>query len=1081
MESVPGMGATMYTIGYLLADNGQVTNATQDIVLANMASSSDLYFDVDTAEELDDAFSSISSAVLMSATNARFVDQMGDNFNLQLKTSTYTVVDDNNTTDTSDDTTETKTLAPVIEIGTYTIYTRQDYEARNCTEKQIGDRTGSFNLTEVVKFSEDGTKAYSNLIDVDGDGTYGVTVNSNNGTYTISDTDDNIIGTDGVIYAKSFVYNTSATDATVEGLNIPTGTNSADLTTGSTNVLPSETFYWTIGTLYTQELAMRYYVYLEGSMEGTREAGSYPTNEYANLYYDNYLGNPSHKDTVSPVMAWKEANVSYAFYLVDENGNIIVNQTTGQTGSFANKIAVTNPVVYETVLLNSGEEVSSLDIASLGVLPDGYELYDYDGTNGATYTVNINSNTTGNWTITTTKDVHTTYVTQYDPNNTAAYSNDLTNSTVGDDYTHTIVWFAVLWKVQALPDAVVIDYGLPVDISVLTNDMFGENGKLAGVGAYSDKLNLGGYDTAMASGFGSSYKGTYGVTTANATTGKVRYTLNTSNGMQMQTYEKFAYAVNYTGTTNPGYYYDTVTVIPATTIYYEDNFLTYTASNTEWVDEGTVIEGATQSEDRPGKYSLTDANNIYGYDSVNNGMSTYSMGTAKKVHVDADSYATASFTFYGTGFDVIGMTSNTTGVIAVKVATNQAVTIGEKNYAVGDAVANKMVNTYYGYTYENGEWVAEPDEKNALYQVPVLQIESLPYGQYTVTITATYVSALDKTSTKEEGYDLYLDAVRIYDPANDGAADGTADTTIEDAYKADGEGWPSYIELRNKVIAASSFDNVANDALTTDMEGLVFIDGDSSVGDAQITDYTSYGPNNEVYLAPGQRVAFMLDTPANIENVHIGIKSANGATGTYTITNIAKANNTETGVEAGDYYGAKTATVNTTTDMYYDLSGWKNDIIVISNTGNLYNTTGVISLTNIKSTYTSDPNGTTTASEVETYSLSTASVEGEEISSNETYMYMTPAAATLTLRSVNTPVEEETPDVTVPEEPETDTTEPEEPETDVTDPDGFEGDNTDSDVTVPEEPETDITTEITNMISTVLKEVFSWLFSWKEA
>ena len=49
-------------------------------------------------------------------------------------------------------------------------------------------------------------------------------------------------------------------------------------------------------------------------------------------------------------------------------------------------------------------------------------------------------------------------------------------------------------------------------------------------------------------------------------------------------------------------------------------------------------------------------------------MSTFSLGTAKKVHVFDDGvYATASFTFWGTGFDVISMTSNTTGVPAVKI------------------------------------------------------------------------------------------------------------------------------------------------------------------------------------------------------------------------------------------------------------------------------------------------------------------------------------------------------------------------------------------------------------------------------
>lgn len=67
-------------------------------------------------------------------------------------------------------------------------------------------------------------------------------------------------------------------------MSIPAKVNADGTTTGSTNVLPKETFYWKLGTVQTTELAMRYYVYLEGSMEGTREAGSYATNNYAILY-----------------------------------------------------------------------------------------------------------------------------------------------------------------------------------------------------------------------------------------------------------------------------------------------------------------------------------------------------------------------------------------------------------------------------------------------------------------------------------------------------------------------------------------------------------------------------------------------------------------------------------------------------------------------------------------------------------------------------------------------------------------------------------------------------------------------------
>lgn len=956
--NVNGLGATMYSVGFCLAVDVEITVDSMDTVIKNIASEEEYYFRADSATDLANAFSSIGNDIAYAATNARFVDQIGANFDLQMATSKYSVVDGTTTTN--------KNLEPKIEILTYDIYTNAEAAAGIIPAgKNIGDRKGTFTVLETVTFNTNGTAAYSTLNSIGPNGET-LTAGSN-------------ILINGVIYAHTFWYNTMQTGVLVEGVDIPTGVNSDGTTKGSTNILPSETFYWKVGTVQSSELAMRYYVYLEGSMDGTKEAGSYSTNEYAVLYYDNYLGNACQKDTVSPVMAWKEANVSYAFYLVDENGNVVVNQTTGQTGSFANKIAVTNPVVHEKVLLNSDEEVSSIDIASLGVLPEGYALYDYDDTNGeigATYTVRINSNTTGSWEITTVKDVHTTYVTQYDPNDASAYSNALTTGNeLGNDYTHTIVWFAVVWKVQALPDAVVIDYGLPVDISVLINDMFGTNGKLAGVGAYSDSLNFNGYDTTLASGFGTSYVGTYGTATIDATMGKVRYI---PHSMQMNGYEKFAYAVNYTGAENAGYYYDTVTVIPATTIYYEDSFLTYTASNTGWTDEGTAIDGVTQAEDRPGAYSLTDANNIYGYDSANNRMSTFSLGTAKKVHVDADSYAKATFTFYGTGFDVIGMTSNTTGVIAVKVTDSN-----------GNKVKATMVDTYYGYTYANGEWVVAPDVEKSLYQVPVLQIKELPYGKYTVTITATYAEVLDQTTA--DGYDLYLDAIRIYDPANNGAGDGMTDTTIEDAYKADGEGWPSYTELRDKIIEQETLGNADTNTVVT---GLVFIDGNAEVGDAQIADYASCGPNNEVYIAPGQRVAFILDTPDNIASVRIGIKSADGETGTYTINNIAQTTNTETGVKAGDYYGANTTTISTTTGMYYDLTGWKNDIIVISNTGDRYNTTGVISVTNIKSTYISDPSEAVTTS-----------------------LFMTRSAAMLTLRTLNTPVENETTesDAVVPE------------------------------------------------------------------
>lgn len=998
LYTVPGLGATMFTINFDAQKDGSITEESIDKALASTASdqtgTTQYYYKVTTADALKHAFDAIGSEIAYAASNARFVDQMGDDYNLQMKTSTYSVVNGTSTTN--------KTVTPKIEIISYDIYTQADAEAGKIPPgKHIGDRKGTSKTLETVTFNVDGTKAYSDQID---GGRTNILADGTQEGYV-----------KGVIYAKTFLYNTNVADVAVNGVNIPTGTNEDGTTSGSTNVLPSETFYWKMGTVQTSELAMRYYVYLEGSMEGRKPAGSYPTNEYANLYYDNYLGNPCQKPTVSPMMAWKEANVSYAFYLVDENGDPIVNQTTGQTGTFANKIAVTNPVVYKTVTLNSSQAVEA-DVVAKNVLPEGYTLYDatYDSngslTDGATYEVEINSNSTGSWTITSKKDNKaTTYVTQYNPADSSAYSNVKQMSTTGNDYTHTVVWFAVVWSIQAIPDTVVIDYGLPVDISVLSNDMFGENGKLAAVGANSTGLSE--YTSKLKEGFGANYTGTYGTAAANTATGKVRYT---PANMQMNGYDKFAYAVNYTGAGNKGYYYDTVTVIPATTIYYEDDFVTYdsfTWSNNGWTKKseslwssaGTKKDGATQGEDRPGKYSLADANNIYGYDSVNKGMSTYSLGSAMKATVDYDNYAQARFTFYGTGFDIISMTSNMTGTIFVDVERKDGDTWKEFD--------NFVVDTYYGYKQVEGDadkdgtveenemiWVVDPDSTDSLYQVPVIKMADKPYGQYRVTIKATYDSFFDHVDPGNENgtYDFYLDAVRIYDPANDGAVDN--DTVIEDAYKADGEGWPSYIELRNKLIEANSFDKVANDKLTTDMEGLVFIDGDERVGDAQLADYVSYGPNNEVYLKPGQRVAFMVDAPANLANLRVGIKSADGQLATYTITNIAKENSTDGKVKAGDWYNARTSTIDTATDMYYDLTAWKGDIIVISNTGNNQeatggqNTTGIISLTTIKSTYTSDPNANNGAATVS---------EDEEITENETSIYMTPSAAALTLKALN--------------------------------------------------------------------------------
>ena len=915
MTQLPGLGATMYSIGFCLEQDKQITVASMEYVLKNISSDpTKFYYKVNTADELSSAFTAIGNEIAYAATNARFVDTMGDNYDLRMASSTYTL---------SDGTTDT--ITPEITVQAYDIYTAADGVA----ESEIGKRKGTSTVLETVTFNGDGTEAYSD---------------KKSGNILI----------DGVICANTFWYNTTGNTVSIDTNG--DGTNDYDLA--------PETFYWKMGTINQTELALSYYVYLTGSMEGTRAAGSYPTNESATLYYTNWLGNEAKKDTVSPVLAWKSANVSYAFYLVNENGEIIVNKATGQTGSFANKVAVTNPVVYSEVLLNSAENVQA-DILASGVLPEGYALYDTE----AAYNVRINSNSTGGWTITKGTVPATTYVTEYGGVPTTVLSTE----DASYDYTHTVVWFAVKYIVKAIPDAVVVDYGLPVDIHVLKNDMFYDKGVLMYVGAEkTDGAVTGDANAAFTT---TEFAGTYGTAKvmANASVPEDSVVRYTPANMQMNGVDKFSYAVRYTGTENPGYYYGTVTVIPAANIYYEDSFVTFDGA---WEPVGQAKDGITQQEDRPGQFSLSayDANNVYGYDEAYTDCTTYSLGSAKKVTVNSETNSnppTATFTFTGTGFDLISLTSNTTGTIFVEV---YPVT----NNEVGSILHRWAVDTYYGYTRtENGyimytwtltndqwhadkevisalpegaqvggtpketgdityevnyQWTVTNDSGNALYQIPVIRGQGLEYGTYQVIIKPTYYPAFDNVPDSND-YDFYLDAVRIYDPAGKNPTG-----EIGDAYKADGEGWPNVIELRSQLIEEGTL-NIDNDN-SGSSKGIVFVDGIRNTG--SIDNYTNYGPNNEVYLASGQAIAFKLkvDDTSKIASIQLAAKAPQG-------TAVAKVND-----------GTSTE-ITTATEMYYDITHrvtWSSSAETTSNTIVVANTgSNILSLTNIKITYKEAP------------------------------------------------------------------------------------------------------------------------------
>lgn len=363
----------------------------------------------------------------------------------------------------------------------------------------------------------------------------------------------------------------------------------------------------------------------------------------------------------------------------------------------------------------------------------------------------------------------------------------------------------------------------------------------------------------------------------------------------------------------------TLTIIPASNVYYEDNLASFTngagsAAAAKWETAGTATDdqkSATQALEELGKRK-----NIYGYDNAYNSSSTFSMGTAQKVTVtpemlknwknDANSaWPTASFTFTGTGFDIISLTDNTSGVIQVKVY--------KANSTDTTPVKNILVNNYYGYTRDGaGNWVvSNSEDPNALYQIPVVKVDGLDYGTYNVTIEVFYSKYFDKTTKSQ--YSFWLDAIRVYNPMGEGYD-----------YTADNEGYPQYIKLHDKL---------ADTAATSGDEQVLFIDGAEH---ATIAQYANYGPKNEVYLAKGQAISFKLTGNTNeIASIQIGAKAPDGQP-------------TMTVKDNGSTTSAKNEVLSTATEMYYDITeqAKNGQLVTISNTSRR-----ILSLTNLKITY----------------------------------------------------------------------------------------------------------------------------------
>lgn len=350
-----------------------------------------------------------------------------------------------------------------------------------------------------------------------------------------------------------------------------------------------------------------------------------------------------------------------------------------------------------------------------------------------------------------------------------------------------------------------------------------------------------------------------------------------------------------TGTTVNG----TIKTMPANVVYYEDNF----ANEVTVVDKDNVkIVNRT-----PIKLSQSNSQTeLYGHDNAyadteNND----SAGSSTAMSVGAK----ATFTFKGTGFDLISRTSGTSGSIVYKVKNKDTNTVAKYG----------AVDTYYN----NGD----------LYQLPVVSIKDLTYGTYEVTL-------LVPQSNMESASTFYLDGVRIYNPLNDEKEKnasyiknevsvkttsiremilGTCDITESGITDDSG----SYITSAEVPGSTSSILYCADDASAMSFLGDVnqedMNQGASVTYSSSLAEYLRRGPSNEVYLTGTTGIGFVVK-PDETGNSTLQVEAKKVDMSTESEYTAAKDTTLSMVTTTADGYAKQEiSAIDTKTAMYYNI------------------------------------------------------------------------------------------------------------------------------------------------------------------
>lgn len=360
----------------------------------------------------------------------------------------------------------------------------------------------------------------------------------------------------------------------------------------------------------------------------------------------------------------------------------------------------------------------------------------------------------------------------------------------------------------------------------------------------------------------------------------------------------------------------TIYLVPATTVYYEQDVATYSNG---WELRGTAIAADKYQETQKGRMPGYN----FGYDPY---YEANQLGANGSVEYTNTKGADATLTFKGTGMELYLRTQNANATSDPAAEANNAT---DHSYMLVQVYAGDTAdaNSLKRMSFVDVNNLFVQSKTGYGYNTPCWTVDGMTYGTYTVVVR--YV--------KGTTYGLAIDGFRVTNTLNPDNA------TTKDFYAAVGEANMQTAEIRNMVLAQANVNNAifgmsapmyqvgvkeVLDAVFDDKDvisGAAIIASNGTVN-TNVTvdkDLVNIGPKNEIYLQPGQAV--VMELTGNYASVQVGMRSLTGAEVSYKINGTSD-------------------TMKSTVDMYYKVTPAAGKLVIQNVSG------GILALTKLKVT-----------------------------------------------------------------------------------------------------------------------------------